>query len=273
MLNKISRQTRLLTSLVLSLTLIALALSPAQPVARAQGQTTTLYFPILFKNAFTRPQESIMILNPAAGSRVTNPIHVEGFSDPTFEQNLVVRVVRADGSLVTEAPTTIQADAGQRGPFSIDLPVSLTTEQNIFIQVYATSPRDGGVTHLSSTGVTFTPSGPADIDTRTAYPEQITIFQPHAGMAISGGSLQVTGFGLATFEQTLLVEVLDEEGDVVGSQPVTVDSPTLGEPGTFQATVPYTLTAAGPGRVVVRDVSPAFGGNVHLSSVEVDLAP
>jgi hypothetical protein len=37
--------------------------------------------------------------------------------------------------------------------------------------------------------------------------------------------------------------------------------------------VPYTLSAAGPGRIVVRDISPAHGSDVHRSSVEVDLAP
>lgn len=214
-----------------------------------------------------------MILAPASGSRVTSPIQVSGVSDPTFEQNLVVRVLRADGSLVAEAPTTIQADAGQRGPFALDLPVSLTTEQNLFIQVFAESPRDGGVTHLSSVGVTFTPTGPEDIINRAPYPEQIAIFQPQTGATLTGGTVHVAGFGLAGFEQTLLVQVFDEDGEVVGSQPVMVAAPDLGEPGPFQADIAYTVSAAGPGRVVVRDISPAFGGDAHLSSVEVNLAP
>lgn len=220
-----------------------------------------------------RPEEALMILTPGPGSRVTSPLHVAGMADPTFEQNLVVRVIQADGSLVAEAPTTIMADIGRRGPFDIQLPVDLNAEQNIFIQIYTTSARDGGITHLSSVGVTFTPSGPVDIITRSPYPEQIAIYEPGISDTVSGGVAHVEGFGLAGFEQTLLIEVLDQDGAVVGSQPVMVEAPDLGFPGPFSADVPYTVSASGPGRIVVRDISPAFGGNAHLSSVEVNLEP
>jgi hypothetical protein len=271
-----SRSSRKTFIIALSLTITVLGLAGLawlRPGVNAQENGFTLYFPLIFKNGIHRSEESIMILAPASGSRVTSPIHVSGVSDPTFEQNLVVRVLLADGTLVTEAPTTIQADIGQRGPFEIDLPVDLDTEQNIFIQVFATSARDGGITHLSSVGVTFTPTGPEDIITRDPYREQITIFEPDIGETVSGGIARVTGFGLASFEQTLLVEVLDEDGEVVGSQPVIVDAPDLGEPGHFQADVSYEVSEPGPGRILVRDVSPAFGGNSHLSSVEVNLEP
>jgi hypothetical protein len=258
-------------SLVAALGLTILAASI--PAAFAQGNGSTVYFPLIYKNAAVRPEESIAILTPASGSVVTSTIHIEGISDPTFEQNLVVRVLTADGTEVAEVPTTIQVGTGQRGPFALDLPVNLTTQQNIFVQVFAASPRDGGVTHLSSVGVTFTPTGPANIITRAPYQEQIAIFQPQITATVTGGNVQVSGYGLASFEQTLLVQVLDEDGMVVGSQPVMVDSAGPGKPGPFQVNIPYTVSASGPGRIVVRDVSPAFGGDVHLSSVEVTLAP
>jgi hypothetical protein len=78
---------------------------------------------------------------------------------------------------------------------------------------------------------------------------------------------------VASFEQTLLIEVVDAYGAVIGLQPVLVQAPDFGLPGPFAVDVAYTLTAAGPGRVVVRDISPAHGGDIHRSSVEVDLAP
>ena len=242
-------------------------------VAIAQSDESRIFFPLVVKAPPGRPPEAIMILSPASGSRITSPLRVSGEADPTFEQNLVVRVLQADGTLVTQAPTTIQADVGQRGPFEIELPISLPSEQNIFIQVFSDSARDGGITHLSSVGVMFTPTGPANIITRDPYPEQISIFQPQTGASISGGTVHVSGFALAGFEQTLLIEVLDEDGTVIGSQPVMVDAPDLGQPGPFEADVAYTVSQVQNGRIVVRDISPAFGGNAHLSSVEVNLAP
>jgi hypothetical protein len=36
---------------------------------------------------------------------------------------------------------------------------------------------------------------------------------------------------------------------------------------------PDSVSEPGPGRVVVRNPSPAFGGDLHLNSVEVNLEP
>jgi hypothetical protein len=271
------RMTLLQTLIVVSLIAAALGLarSPAAalPAMGTQQDPTTIYLPLVLKETDPRPEESIMILTPGPGSRVTSPVTVAGEADPTFEQHLLVRVLQADGTLVTQMPTIIQAELGQRGPFSVELPINLDSEQNIFIQVLADSARDGNVTHLSSVVVTFTPTGPAEIIEREPYPEQIHISQPQTGATVSGGSVHVTGFALASFEQTLVVEVYDEEGDVIASEPVMVEAPDLGQPGPFEAQLEYRLSTAGPGRIVVRDESAAFGGDVHLSSVEVSLEP
>ncbi len=163
--------------------------------------------------------------------------------------------------------------AGQRGKFESEVPIELDSESNIFIQVYATSPRDGGVTHLSSTGVTFSPGAEENIAVREPRPEQIAISQTRNGETISGGVAHVKGFALATFEQTLLAEIVDTNGNVVGSQTIIVQAPDVGQPGPFSADISYSVAEAGPGRVVIRDPSPAFDGNTHLNSVEVTLEP
>ncbi|GAB4580093.1 MAG: hypothetical protein Fur0022_28320 [Anaerolineales bacterium] len=217
--------------------------------------------------------DAILILEPGPGSRVTSPLHISGMADPTFEQNLVVRIVLDDGTEIALTPTTIQADLGLRGPFSIDIPLTITGERQAFIQVYTTSARDGGITHLSSVGVTLTESGPVEIRPVTDTSERINIYTPTLGGTVSGGVAHIEGFALASFEQHLLVEVVDENGNVIGSSPVTVAAPDLGMPGPFTVDVPYTLSTAGPGRIVVRDPSAAFDGDVHIASVEVQLEP
>jgi hypothetical protein len=219
------------------------------------------------------PEEAILILEPGPGSRVLSPVHIAGFADPTFEQHLLVRIVLDDGTELALEPTIIQADTGERGPFSIDVPFTLEGERQAFIQVSTSSPRDGGTTHLASVIVTLASSGEPDIIPVSPHPERIVILGLAPGDSISGGVANVSGFALASFEQTLVVDVIDEEGNVVGSQPLIVDAPDLGQPGPFSAAVPYTVSAPGPGRIVVRDPSVAFDGDVHLASVEVELFP
>lgn len=220
-----------------------------------------------------QPEEAILIFEPGADSLLTNPIHVEGLADPTFEQTLVIRVVLADGTEVATQPTTITADVGQRGPFEADLYVNSSQGGNAFIQVYSQSARDGGITHLASVGVVLGSGGLAVVVPGKPHPEDIVIAQPQTGQTIGGGMLHVEGIAVASFEQTLLIELHDADGNVVASQSVIVNAPDLGQPGPYSADIPYSVTTSGPGRVVVRDVSPAFGGDVHLASVEIDLNP
>jgi hypothetical protein len=217
-------------------------------------------------------QEAILIQEPGPGWRLTSPIHVSGMADSTFEQNLVVRLLLDDGTELALVPTTIAAELGQRGPFEVDIPFTVSGERQAFLQVYATSARDGGITHLSSVGLTIADSGeenrpPFDLMTN----ERIIIAEPVLNAAVSGGVVYVEGIATASFEQTLVVEILDESGTVIGSEPVIVNAPELGEPGAFQVVLPYTAGVTGAARVVVRDISPAFGGDVHVASVEIRL--
>ncbi len=221
-----------------------------------------------------QPEEAILIREPGPGSRIVNGVlRVAGEADPTFEQNLVIRLLLVDGTELALLPTTIQADIGARGSFAVEVPFAVSGEQQAFVQVYATSARDGGVTHLSSVGLTLADSGDEQIVLVEAHPERIQISQPALGDTISGGMVTVAGTALASFEQTLVVEVLDEAGEVLNSQPIIVAAPDLGQPGPFSLELAYEVATAMPGRIVVRDPSPAFGGDVHLASVEVRLEP
>lgn len=221
----------------------------------------------------SRPEEAILILEPGPGARLISPLRVAGLADPTFEQTLIVRVLSDDGAQITLTPTTIQADLGQRGPFAVDLPFSVAADRNAFIQVFAESARDGGITHLASVGVILAANGPASSLPISPHPETLHITQPLPDQMIAGGNLHVEGFGLASFEQTLVVEVYDADGALVGQEPIMVNAPDLGLPGPFSADVSYAVSTTGPGRVVVRDPSVVHGGDNHLSSVEVTLTP
>lgn len=219
-----------------------------------------------------RPEEAILILEPGPGSRVTSPLRVAGIANPTFEQNLVIRLVRPDGTELALQPTTIQADIGQRGPFEAEVPFTVTGEENVLVQIFSDSARDGGLTHLSSVMVRLAESGPEQIEPVSGRAEQIAIFAPQPNATIRGGVVRVEGFALASFEQTLVIDLLDADGNTLARAPVTVNAPDLGQPGSFQAEIPYRLTSAGPGRIVVRDPG-AINATIHLSSVEVRLEP
>ena len=220
-----------------------------------------------------RPDEAILILFPGPSSIVTSPVIVSGIADPTFEQTLVVRILLTDNTVLALEPTIIQADWGERGRFSVDVPFDVESATQGFIQVFAESARDGGITHLSTVGVALAPSGPETIVPGQFLPEQIWIQSPVLGQTVSGGFVRVQGFALASFEQTLVIDVYDASGNLVGSKPTMTHAPDLGLPGPFDDTVSYAVGSTGPGRIVVRDPSVAFVGDYHIASVEITLEP
>jgi uncharacterized protein YraI len=212
-------------------------------------------------------QEAVFIRQPGPGSRVTSPVRVSGISDPAQHQTITVRLLLADGTVIAQEPASINAPLGQRGEYQVDLPFTIIGEQQAFVQALIRSTRDGRIIHLNSTGITIAEGGAEEIRTVNLQPARVTIHRPAPNTTISGGVATVTGFGRASFEQNLVVEVHDEQGNVVGSAPVQVQSPELGQPGSFSVTVSYTVATAGPGRIVVRDPSAAFGGDILSTGI------
>jgi hypothetical protein len=219
------------------------------------------------------PLEAIWIQEPASGSRLVGPFRLVGEAGPTDEQILEIRLVDLEGQILLETSTSIQAGIGQRGRFELEINFPVPLETQVFLQVFSRSPRDGGIIHLTAAGLRLAPDGPQEVRRNEPHAERIQILTPDNGQAISGGTIRIEGIALASFEQHLTAEVLDQDGRVVGSSAITVAAPDLGQPGPFRVDVSYQLQASGPGRVVVRDPSPAFPGDVHLSSVEVALSP
>lgn len=155
----------------------------------------------------------------------------------------------------------------------VEIPFAVDRERQAFLQVYATSPRDGGITHLSTVGVVLIHEGPSELRPAMPSQERILIQHPVTAQRIQGGVLVVQGVGAASFEQTLVVEILDDEGNLVSALAITLDALDPGRPAPFVVEIPYGRSQSGPGRVVVRDPSPAFEGDFHRASVEIWLGP
>lgn len=89
-------------------------------------------------------EEAIVINQPLLNSTVASPVHIEGVSDPTFEQTIEFQVLGEDGRILGQGHTTMEADWGERGPFMVDIEFTppASREQGRIV-VFATSARDG----------------------------------------------------------------------------------------------------------------------------------
>jgi hypothetical protein len=230
-------------------------------------------------------QEVIFIQSPGLGSQVVSPVTVEGFSGPTFEQTLAVTVTDIDGTMLTMQPTTIQADLGQAGPFSLTLDFVVAADGPGRISVYDVSARDGGIVHLDSVPVTLLSTGVSEIVPAEPADETIQIYSPTFLEEVSGSVLEVSGYSEYFFEGNLSVTICGSwtgggphpvcgtNDNVIAESYATIQSPDIGVPGPFTGTIPYLVVPETRARVVVFAVSPMDGGIEHLSSVEVVLNP
>lgn len=100
--------------------------------------------------------ERIQIVDPADLSTVHSPVTVRGVGTAIFENQLGVHVRDESGTVIGSGGVTVTAPPGGRGPFSGTVSYTLGgPSQPGRVEVFDSSPRDGGTIHLSSVEVTL----------------------------------------------------------------------------------------------------------------------
>ena len=104
-------------------------------------------------------------------------------------------------------------------------------------------------------------------------PEKLAIFSPREESIVEGGQVVVQGAGWVDADLPLTVEILNRNGEVLGSAQVYMDAPAVGQLGTFMVEVSYQTAFPQWARVAVSEHSADIPGLIHFSSVEVWLKP
>jgi hypothetical protein len=225
----------------------------------------------------TEKPESIIIFNPGLLSQITSPFTLTGESDFPFEGTLEVQVVayeQAETAVVGTGFVMLNGEFGERSPYDGIVEFIPPTEPTPGrVIVISTSPMHGQPHHLASVPVTLMPAdATAVINPASPQPEAIAIYSPIQGDDIAGGTIHITGFAAPTFEQNLVIEILDEQGATVGSGFATIAA-GMGESGTFEADVAYSVSGQNTGAVCVQDLDARDGGMIHRTCVTVHLFP
>ncbi|MHB1293478.1 MAG: LysM peptidoglycan-binding domain-containing protein [Anaerolineae bacterium] len=142
--------------------------------------------------------------------------------------------------------------------------------QTLIIPGTATTGATATPTPTPAGSVTPTPTAAASSGIPTTQ-EAIIISSPAQDADVSS-PVTVTGWG-SGFENTLAVDILDENGETIGQGYVTIDA-EVGQIGPFTGTVVFEAPASVQmGRISVYSISPRDGAIEHLTSVSVNLQP
>jgi hypothetical protein len=219
------------------------------------------------------PQERLVLQAPGPGSSVISPVRVAGWGGPAAQGKIFVRLIGEQGQVLARTTTYLLAIEGVAGSFVVTVPFSIEgVAEAGLIEVSFNTPSNR-LEHLSTRPVVFLSVGPPRVYTNLTTTEKIAIFSPREDRRVSGGMATVSGGALLDEDLPLLVQVLDRAGEVVGSTEVVVQAPALGELGTFEALVAYTVPYAQYGRIAVTEHGLYPPAVRHYTSVRVYLEP
>lgn len=254
---------------------------PVSPIPVVDGTPALVLEPPEFvvtptptRISLTLPQERITLDAPGPGSQVVSPVRVSGWAGPAFGGKVFVRLLGEQGQELGRATTYLLTSEGSAGLFVVTVPFRVEgVAEAGFVEVSYHHLTTNLVEHITTRPVVFLGVGPARIHPDPGAPEKVTIFTPRDDRRVSGGVAHVRGAAWLDEALPLLIEVLDRSGSVIGSAEVEVQAPVLGELGTFEADVAFTVPHAQYGRIAVveRGQDPPIVR--HYTSVRVYLEP
>lgn len=206
-------------------------------------------------------QPAISIAAPQPGA-VVDPaqITVSGTGTALPENNVVVRALDANGTLLAEQPTIADAEVGGSGPWNVTLAVDVPGGTAGRIEAFSPSPADGSILAQASVNVVYGEAPPAQ--------PAISIAEPQPNAVVDPAQIAVSGTGTALPENNVVVRALDADGAVLAEQPATVDA-ELGGSGPWSVTLAVEVEPESPGRIEAVSVSPADGSTVAEAGIDV----
>jgi len=220
------------------------------------------------------PPEELILESPGPGSQIGSPIHIVGWGGPSYRDLVRVRLIGEDGQVLAQIRTYLLVPSGRSGRFIVDIPFQLPgVAEAALIEASIENPLTGRLDHLATRRVVLLSTGRALVHTSLTPPEKVSIFTPREDRVIEGGSILVRGAAWLDEDLPLLVEVIDRQGQVISSAEVVLAAPALGELGTFEATLEYTVPYPQYGWVAVTERGLHPPAILHYTSVRVYLRP
>lgn len=220
------------------------------------------------------PPEEMTIYLPGPGSQVTSPFQISGRGGPSWMGRVHLRLYGEAGQLLSEGVTYLLANPGRAGRFYGDLAFSIPyVAEAGRLELSVDDLRNGRTSHLATIDLILLSAGNPLIHPGLDGPEKLAILEPKEGAVISGGLLGVRGAGWVDSDLPVTISLVDRAGNVLGTAEVSVDAPQVGELGTFEATIAYSVGFSQYARVFVTEHSPESSDLVHISSHEVYLQP
>lgn len=223
----------------------------------------------------TPPAAGMYISRPGTFSKVKSPLLINASTSPGADGMVWVELIGEDGRSLYQTRLNFASYTGRSIGIAPEIEFEILAPAELARLVLSTRDDYGRINALTSTDLILIQMGD-DIIYPSGYEREPYILRaPFESQVISGGVVQVNALVRPVNDNPLILELLDEQGTVIGSTSLELIYPTGDLSHTpFDVAISYTVSQATHARLVLRQESTGrIPGTVALSSIELTLEP
>lgn len=223
-----------------------------------------------------KPRPAVMkISRPGPYSKLSSPIRLEALITPGEDGLVYVNLYGENGRLIVSQILDFRGYDTRSFYISPEIPFQINSAAELSRITVHVNDQFGQMIHLISVDVILLQYGSSDETIPEIELEPYLVRSPGEGALIRGGVLVVEGSARPVTDSPLMVELVDMQGNVVGSGETQLLPPSESSSHMpFQVIVPYSVTGRTRVRMTLKQESTTrIPGTVWLSSSVIFLDP
>ncbi len=189
------------------------------------------------------PSPQLVIQRPGPYSKVVSPIQLRAVIHPGDDKALYLDLIGEDGRIILSQNYNFSL-ATEYWIYTIqEIPFTIDAFSEAARLVLYTLDQHNRKIYQVSVDLILLQVGDDSINVPVVENEPYVIRKPWEGATVRGGMMEVEGLARPLNDQPLIIEIIDEQGAIVGAGEVAVEQPSAVQPYVpFRLQVPYSVS-------------------------------
>ena len=214
----------------------------------------------------------LRIVSPGPMSKVVSPIEFIVHVAPDYTGTTRIELIGEDGVELYRKIFKTYSNIGYYTRIDEKIQYEIQGAAEIARLQISTLDSDGRVQAFNSVRLLLQAVGENEFTPSYAVQDRILLRNPARDDQASGGDLQVAGEFQPANDQPVVLELIDEQGAVLGSRLLQL-GPADGKYQQFTTSVPYTINKLVPVQLVIRQSDDRIDGLSYLYSLPLTIGP
>lgn len=214
----------------------------------------------------------LRIINPGPMSKVVSPIDFTVHVAPDFTGTTRIELIGENGTELYRKVFKTYSNIGYYTRINEKIDFEIKGAAEIARLQISTIDANGRVQALNSVRLLLQSIGENEFSPSRDIQDRLLLRYPDQGVTIGGGNLPVVGEFKPADALPIILELIDKNGDVLGSRLLQLDPPD-GKYQQFTTSIPFQVNKETEARLVFRQSDDRIDGLSYLFSQELILTP